>query len=74
MNSKKNPYNVPTSKKYSSHLRHPPFLPVHEEEVLVDDVLDAVGEEVGEVVEVLDADLLQELNVSDKDSGLGSSV
>ena len=51
-----------------------PFFPSHEEEVAVDDGVEAVAEEVGEVVEVLDADTLQEVNIPNEDCWLSSLV
>jgi hypothetical protein len=44
-----------------AHFGVPPLVPVHEEEVAVHDVFDAVGEEVGEVIEVFDANLEKKL-------------
>ena len=40
-----------------------PFVPSHEEDVVVDDGLQTFVEEILEVVEVFDADALEEVNI-----------
>ena len=52
----------------------PPFVTVDEEEVVVDDGVQSVGEEVREVVKVLDANTLQELHIPDENGRPGPLV
>ncbi len=59
---------------FKHYLSMSPFLSVGEEHVTVDDVVQVVAKEVSEVVEVLDANVLQKFKIANKNGRTSSLI
>jgi len=67
-------YNVTYHWSLKDYLGMSPLLSVGKEHVAVDDVVQVVAEEVREVVEVLDANVLQKFKIANEDGRTGSLI